>query len=167
MHGPVQARGDGVAYARRYAIWNRELETIVGLSELNDAKTIKDVDAAMDDVSWNENVIATDSRGRIGYWHPGLHQLRPRRWDERLPYPGDGRAEWHGLLAPDERPQVVNPKRGWVANWNNPPSAGLDQRRRTGSRAPRRRPAPDPPPAAARQEGGEEPELRHAAARSS
>jgi penicillin G amidase len=124
IHGPVQARGDGVAFARRYAIWNRELETIVGLSALNDAKTIDDVDAAMDEVSWNENVIATDSSGRIGYWHPGLHQLRPKRWDERLPYPGDGRAEWRGLLPADRRPQLVDPKRRWVANWNNPPSVG-------------------------------------------
>ena len=124
VHGPVQARGDGVAFARRYAIWERELETIVGLSKLNDAETIDDVDAAMDEVSWNENVIATDSDGRIGYWHPGLHQLRPKRWDERLPYPGDGRAEWRGFLPPDRRPQVVDPARGWVANWNNPPSKG-------------------------------------------
>ena len=30
FHGPVQYRGDGVAYARGYAIWNRELETFRG-----------------------------------------------------------------------------------------------------------------------------------------
>ncbi len=123
-HGPVQARGDGVAYARRYAIWNRELQTVVGLSKLNDAKNIDDVDKAMDRVTWNENVIATDSQGRIGYWHPGLHQLRPRKWDERLPYPGAGSAEWRGFLPKDKRPQVIDPKRDWVANWNNPPSRG-------------------------------------------
>ena len=122
--GPVQFRGDGVAYARRYAIWGRELETIVGLTELNDAKNIKAVDKSMDDVSWNENVIAADSRGRIGYWHPGLQPLRSKRWDERLPFPGDGRAEWRGLLPPDKRPQLVNPKRDWLASWNNPPSIG-------------------------------------------
>lgn len=124
VHGPVQARGDGVAFARRYTIWNRELETIVGLTDLNDAKNIKQVDRAMDRVTWNENVVATDSKGRIGYWHPGLHQLRPKRWDERLPYPGDGSAEWRGFLGKDQRPQVINPKRGWVANWNNVPSKG-------------------------------------------
>ena len=122
--GPVQARGDGVAYARRYAIWGRELDTLAGLSDLNDAKDIGDVDKSMDEVTWNENVIATDSDGRIGYWHPGLHQLRPKRWDERLPYPGDGSAEWRGFLPKDKRPQVVDPKRGWVANWNNMPSQG-------------------------------------------
>ena len=123
-HGPVQFRGDGVAYARRYAIWGQELETIVGLTELNDAKTIGDVDSAMRKVTWNENVIATDSSGRIGYWHPGLHPLRAKRWDERLPYPGDGRAEWRGLLPPGKRPHLVDPERNWLANWNNVPSAG-------------------------------------------
>ena len=75
-------------------------------------------------VSWNENVMATDSRGRIGYWHPGLHPLKPRRWDERLPFPGDGRGEWRGLLPRSKTPRVVNPKRNWLVNWNNVPSVG-------------------------------------------
>ena len=30
VHGPVQERAGNVAYARRYAIWDRELETLVG-----------------------------------------------------------------------------------------------------------------------------------------
>ena len=124
VHGPVQVTGDGVALARRYAIWGRELETIVGLSELNDATTVGEVDRAMREVTWNENVIAADDRGNIGYWHPGLHPLRPKRWDERLPYPGDGRAEWRGLLPRERTPHVINPEQGWLANWNNLPSAG-------------------------------------------
>ena len=41
----------------------------------------------MRQVTWNENVMAADSQGNIGYWHPGLHPLRPRGWDERLPVP--------------------------------------------------------------------------------
>lgn len=122
--GPVQFRGDGVAYARRYAIWGRELETLVGLTALNDAQTIKDVDRAMRDVTWNENVIATDSQGRIGYWHPGLHPLRAKRWDERLPFPGNGEAEWRGLLPRRKTPHLVDPKRNWLMNWNNLPSTG-------------------------------------------
>jgi penicillin G amidase len=124
VHGPVQANGDGIALARRYAIWNRELETIVGIDKLNRARDIADVDEAMDAVTWNENVMAVDSEGNIGYWHPGLHQLKPKRWDERLPMPGTGRAEWRGFLPKDKRPQVINPSRGWLANWNNVPSAG-------------------------------------------
>jgi len=124
VHGPVQANGDGIALARRYAIWNRELETIVGIDKLNKAKDIGDVDKAMDAVTWNENVMATDSKGHIGYWHPGLHQLKPTKWDERLPMPGTGKAEWRGLLPKDKRPQVIDPPQGWLAQWNNVPSKG-------------------------------------------
>jgi penicillin amidase len=124
VHGPVQVRAGKTAYARRYAIWGRELESIVGLSMLNEAKTVKDVDLAMNEVTWNENVMAADSAGNIGYWHPGLHQLRPWRFDERLPYPGTGEAEWRGLRDRKATPRVINPKQGWLASWNNLPAEG-------------------------------------------
>jgi hypothetical protein len=127
LHGPVQHHAGDRAFARRYAIWNRELETLSGLAEVNVARSIDDVDRAMDKVTWNENVMAADDQGNIGYWHPGLLQLKPKTWDERLPYPGTGEAEWRGFLTPDQRPQVVNPKQGYLANWNNVPSAGWTQ----------------------------------------
>jgi penicillin amidase len=50
--------------------------------------------------------------------------LRPRNWDERLPFPGTGEAEWRGLLSRRQIPAVIDPKQGWLANWNNLPSAG-------------------------------------------
>ena len=124
VHGPVQHTGKGLALARRYAIWGRELESFVGIDMLNRARTIEDVDEAMQEVTWNENVIAADDRGSIGYWHPGLHQLKPKRWDERLPFPGTGEAEWRGLLPRRKTPHSIDPPQGWLANWNNPPSAG-------------------------------------------
>ena len=71
--------------------------------------------------------MAADDQGNIGYWHPGLLQLKPRGLDERLPYPGTGEAEWRGFLPPSRRPQVVNPKQGYLFNWNNVPSAGWTQ----------------------------------------
>ena len=124
VHGPVQQRAGGTAYARRYAIWGRELETLVGLSALNDARTVRQADAALQNVTWNENVIAADENGDIGYWHPGLHPLRPTGWDERLPYPGTGEAEWRGLLDRRKTPYVINPRQGYLFNWNNVPSEG-------------------------------------------
>ncbi|HYI37546.1 MAG TPA: penicillin acylase family protein [Thermoleophilaceae bacterium] len=124
LHGPVQERAGGTAYARRYAIWGRELETIVGLSKLNDARTVRQADGALQGVTWNENVMAADERGDIGFWHPGLHPLRPRGYDERLPYPGTGEAEWRGLLDRRKTPYVINPRQGYLFNWNNIPSAG-------------------------------------------
>ena len=124
VHGPVEVRAGNRAYARRYAIWMRELETLEGLTALTEAKTIRDVDRALLKVTWNENIIAADSQGNIGYWHPGLHPLRPKGFDERLPYPGTGEAEWRGLLPRRRTPHVINPKQGYVVNWNNVPSAG-------------------------------------------
>jgi penicillin amidase len=124
VHGPVQVRAGRTAYARKYAIWNREIESIVGLQQLSEADDLQQVDSAMNKVTWNENLMAIDSKGQIGYWHPGLHQLRPWRYDERLPYPGTGEAEWRGLRDLTKTPRVLNPKQGWLANWNNLPADG-------------------------------------------
>ena len=85
---------------------------------------MRQADAALQGVTWNENVIAADERGNIGYWHPGLHPLRPTNYDERLPYPGTGEAEWRGLLDRRKTPHVINPRQGYLFNWNNVPSAG-------------------------------------------
>ena len=64
-------------------------------------------------------------QGHIGYWHPGLHPLRNVRWDERLPLPGDGSAEWRGLLPRTRDPHVIDPPgRKWLVNWNNVPAKG-------------------------------------------
>lgn len=124
VHGPVQARAGGYAYARRYATWMREAETILGLSQVDTARSVADVNRATAALTWNENLMAADDRGHIGYWHPGLLPRRPKGFDERLPYPGDGRAEWRGFLPVKQRPHAIDPRRGWLSNWNNVPSQG-------------------------------------------
>jgi penicillin amidase len=124
LHGPVQARAGGVAYARRYAIWKRELATLIGLAAINRARSVRDVNRATAELSWNENLVAADDRGHIGYWSPGLLPLKPKRWDERLPFPGTGQAEWRGLLPVRMRPHVIDPRQGYVFSWNNPASVG-------------------------------------------
>ena len=125
VHGPVQSRsGSRTAWARRYATWNHEIDTLIGLAELNEADNVAQAGRAIAKVSWNENTMVADDDGNIGWWHPGRLPIRPRRWDERLPLPGTGEAEWRGFLRPAQRPHVVNPDRGWLVNWNNMPSAG-------------------------------------------
>ena len=125
VHGPVQAHaGRRFAFARRYAIWGHELDTLGGLAQLDEASSVKQAAKAIAKLSWNENTLVADDKGNIGWWHPGRLPLRPKRWDERLPFPGTGQAEWRGLLRPAQLPHVINPKRGWLANWNNMPSAG-------------------------------------------
>ena len=72
-------------------------------------------------------VSAQYTRAAIRNAVTGSNSLRPKRWDERLPFPGTGRAEWRGLLPRSQTPQVINPARGWLTNWNNVPSAGWTQ----------------------------------------
>jgi penicillin amidase len=127
VHGPVQGRADGVAFARRYAIWMKEFDTLEGLVGVSESKNVAEVDKSMAKVTWNENLMAADSQGNIGYWHPGLLPIKPRGYDERLPFPGTGEAEWRGFLTPAQRPHSINPKQGWLVNWNNVPSAGWTQ----------------------------------------
>ena len=124
IHGPVQERVGNIAYARRYATWMREIGTISALADVDKARSIAEVNAAAAKLTWNENLMAADDRGNIGYWHPGLLPIRPKDWDERLPYPGNGQAEWRGFLPVRERPHVINPSQHWLTNWNTLPSQG-------------------------------------------
>ena len=125
IHGPVQATTGKYAYARRYAIWGRELETLEALAEVGQATSVKDVDKALLKSTWTENILAADDQGHIGFWHPGLYPLRNTGWDERLPLPGDGSAEWNGLLPRSKDPHVIDPPgRNWLVNWNNVPAKG-------------------------------------------
>jgi penicillin amidase len=125
VHGPVQARvGSRSAYSRKYAIWGREMDTLQGLAALNGATSVAQANTAAKKLTWNENLLVADDGGHIGWWHPGRLPLRPRRWDERLPLPGTGQAEWRGVLPFKALPKVIDPKQGWLANWNNIPSVG-------------------------------------------
>ena len=124
VHGPVQARVGDIAYARRYATWGREIGTLMALADVDTSSSIAQVNRAIAQATWNENLMAADDRGNIGYWHPGLLPIRPKLWDERLPYPGEGQAEWHGFLSVARRPHVIDPRRHWLTNWNTLPSQG-------------------------------------------
>ena len=125
LHGPVQARsGKKTAWARKYSTWRHEMDTLVGLAQLNEADTVQQARRALAKVSWTENTTVADDQGNIGFFAGGRLPNKPKRWDERLPFPGTGKAEWRGLLKVKQRPHVINPSQGWLANWNNMPSVG-------------------------------------------
>ena len=126
VHGPVIEIDEeaGVAYSQRYATWGQEAGTLKGLMRFPLADSLEEFTEAMSLVTWNENTTYADADGNIAYWHPGLYPKRPRKFDERLPYPGTGEAEWDGLLDFEQMPHTINPAQGWVANWNSKPSVG-------------------------------------------
>jgi penicillin G amidase len=126
VHGPVVATTPDGRHARSvsYAMWKHEIKTVEGILQWNRARDLDDVARGVRHVTWNENIVAADSHGHIGFWHPGRHFRRPARTDQRFPLDGRGAQDMRGMLPFRRLPHVVDPKSGFVANWNNKPAHG-------------------------------------------
>ncbi len=148
VHGPVQARGDGVALARRYAIWGRELETIVGLDALNRARTVGDVDRAMRKVTWNENVIAVDDSRRDRLLASRPASAATAALGRAAAAAGNGRRGVAWIPAAREQATCGRPAARLAHELEQRPLGGLDQRRRSGAGAACRPAPPGPHPRA-------------------
>jgi penicillin amidase len=124
VHGPVGGvdATSGVRFSRKQVQWHRELETAHAFLAFNRAHNLDEFEAAIRQSPGSFHVVYADKSGNIGYWMAGQVPVRPAGFDTRLPLPGDGSAEWPGQLLPV--PTSINPTRGWLANWNNRPSAG-------------------------------------------
>ena len=131
-HGPVVSPAIGEidepegepAMAYQWHMRDRETETIQGVLQWMRARTSDDIIASIDDLTWNENIGWADAFGHIGWWHPGVHLAKADGVDLRLPTPGTGEYDNGAPLPTTDLPHVVDPTRGWVANWNNRPARG-------------------------------------------
>ncbi|MDE0006351.1 MAG: penicillin acylase family protein [Rhodospirillaceae bacterium] len=91
----------------------------LGISELETVTSVTEALALAPRVGIPpQNFVVADARGSIGWTIMGRV---PRRvgYDSSLPASwADGSAGWHGWLAPDEYPRVVDPESGliWTAN---------------------------------------------------
>jgi penicillin amidase len=70
------------------------------------------------------NFFYIDDHGSIGYWHSGAYPIRPANADPRLPLRGDGSYDWQGFEPWSAHPHVINPRAGFLVNWNNKPAVG-------------------------------------------
>ncbi|MEO6204897.1 MAG: penicillin acylase family protein, partial [Mycobacteriales bacterium] len=113
-----------LARSMQVATWGRELETINWILDWNRVDDLAGFAKAVAKVAWNENVMYADADGNIAYWHPGLHPIRTPGVDTRFPSRGDGSQDWQGLMPRERLPHVINPKQGYLANWNGKPSTG-------------------------------------------
>ncbi|MBF9151503.1 penicillin acylase family protein [Novosphingobium jiangmenense] len=70
----------------------------------------------------SNNTLYADAGGNIALLMPQFAPRRDARFDYRLPVDGsDPAADWHGFYERAQRPDVINPKSGWVYNSNDAP----------------------------------------------
>lgn len=129
LHGPVVSEpipvpGGAVVLAQKRSHWRREMESVHGFLGFDRARNLKQFEEAVEQIPTSHNFVYADQKGNIAYWQAGEVPVRPAGFDPRLPFPGDGSAEWPGALLPI--PKSINPAQGYLANWNNKPVAGYD-----------------------------------------
>jgi len=139
VHGPLIHPVYGwdlehnLAYTMAVPFYKNELAAEEGWSLFQQAKNIYDMQEAARRVDLSHNFYWVDTSGNIGYWHSGAYPIKPmygkdlgdgpRLIDDRFPLWGTGEEEWIGLTGFDEMPKCINPKQGFMANWNNKPIA--------------------------------------------
>ncbi|PID23076.1 hypothetical protein CSV61_01060 [Sporosarcina sp. P3] len=126
VHGPVISLDieNNIAYSKAWAFRNTEVESMAAYMKMNWAKNIEDFKQAASGFSMSINWYYADTAGDIGYIHLGRIPERNKKIDQRLPTPGTGEYDWTGFQPFEKNPQMINPSSGYIANWNNKPTAG-------------------------------------------
>lgn len=124
VHGPIVGSAPGLAFTLKRAVRGHEMETYQVLFDLTRAKTVEDVDQALEKFAPCLNFFYADKRGNIAYWHMGRIPIRAEGDNPWLPHDGTGAAEWQGFIPWEEMPRALNPEQGWISSWNNKPRPG-------------------------------------------
>jgi len=126
VHGPVffHDPAGGLAFSRQASFRGKEIASAAALVNLGFVRELRDFRRLADRVAASLNLHYADRAGNIAYFHRGIRPLRPLHTDPRLPLDGTGAMEWRGGVSPRDMPTVVNPSRGFIANWNNKPVPG-------------------------------------------
>lgn len=109
----------GFSRARVYA--GRELQSYEAVSGLWGVKSKADFEKSVRRATMNFNCFVALKSGDIGWRYLGEVPVRASEYDPRFPLPSKAAAKWKGVIPFNQMPTVWNPKRGWIANWNNKP----------------------------------------------
>jgi penicillin G amidase len=126
VHGPAVAGPDSThhLYVRQSALDNRLVESLLAWDNAGRQHSAADFGAALEPMALCFNFFYVDGLGEIGYWHVGKLPIRPSNADPTLPMPGDGPYDWQGFEKFSDMPHAVNPRTGFMTNWNNKPARG-------------------------------------------
>jgi penicillin amidase len=123
VHGPMLEWDDKepLAYSLKRVFRGKELETMRAIAGFWTSRNLNEFANDAKLIWLTHNFIVATQQGDIGYWHCGRPPLRADGVDPRLPTTGTGEKEWKGVLASEQIPQWINPKQGFLCNWNNKP----------------------------------------------
>jgi acyl-homoserine-lactone acylase len=120
-HGPIVRAADGKWIAE--ALMNKPMQALEQSwlrTKASDYASYMKV-AALQANSSN-NTLFADDKGEIAYLHPQFMPKRDDRFDYTKPVDGsDPATDWHGLMALNELPHLLNPPNGWIMNTNDWP----------------------------------------------
>jgi len=124
IDGPVVEAdpADGLAISVRFASWNRETGSLTGFSQLGGDTGLAQFRHSMSLVTTLHNFLYADQKGNIAYFGDGLVPIEPKGVDPRLPGAGDGTQQWTGYVPFAQMPHSINPRQGFLDNWNTKPS---------------------------------------------
>lgn len=120
QHGPVTLidKENNVAYAVRCAWMEPGGSPYLASLRMDQAKNWEEFrDACNYSHIPGENMIWADKEGNIGWQAVGIAPIR-RNFSGLVPVPGDGTYEWDGYLPIVEKPNDLNPDKGFIATAN-------------------------------------------------
>ena len=125
-YGPVLQidTEENIAFTKKRSWDGRELDTLIGWLNTTKASNWEEFTQEAARSALNVNMYYADSKGNIGYAFTGKYPIRKAGHDNRLPVAGDGTMDWGGFQPFEDNPQVLNPKQGYIVNWNNRPAYG-------------------------------------------
>ncbi|MDH5474624.1 MAG: penicillin acylase family protein [Cyclobacteriaceae bacterium] len=120
QHGPV-AHIDtvhNIAYAIRCAWLEPGGSPYLASLRMDQAKTWEEFREACNYSHIpGENMVWADKKGNIGWQSVGIAPIR-ENFSGLVPVPGDGRYEWEGYLPIIQKPNTLNPDKGFFATAN-------------------------------------------------
>ncbi len=130
-HGIVQERttvdGEPVAVVKQRSTYGREVDSVIGFSQLNDPGFVRDArtfQRAAGNIDFTFNWFYADDRD-IAYFSSGLLPQRARGVEPDLPRWGERKYDWKGWLPFAGHPREIDPDRGYLVSWNNKPAPGF------------------------------------------
>ncbi|HEY6654128.1 MAG TPA: penicillin acylase family protein [Solirubrobacterales bacterium] len=130
VHGPVvgyaRVRGRWVAISSKRSSRGKDVLDQLYYRRLSNGQ-VHDPESFFNAIALSPqtfNGFYVDSK-HIAEYTSGRLPIRPAGVDPGLPTKGTGRYEWRGFLKPDGHPQGVDPKQGFLTNWNNGTARGF------------------------------------------